>query len=159
MLASPDLSLVIPPYKIEKSWAYFRNEGNCTAAAAQPSGTEILIMAYDAEEKSFSISFTSQRAFKLNDGDQRMMDIRIHRPGGVLDDGWEDVNFAVVRLPDEKAMFVSQPMDIPAARDFGEMEAVVFIDGGNTAGSFRMRDPKAAVKEMIRCAREQASKN
>ena len=158
MVAPPVPPEIIPPYKTEKSWTYFRNGGNCTAAAAQPSGSEILVMAYDAAEKAFSISFTNRRASALKDGDQRTMDIRLHRPSGVLDDGWEGVSFEVIRLPDGSAMFVSQPMDIPAARDFGEMEAVVFIDRGKTAGSFHMRNPKAAVKEMIRCAREQAGK-
>ena len=152
--AAPTAVEVIPPYKTEKAWTFFRNQGNCTAGAAQPAGSEILMMAYDAERKAFSISFTNSRATDLKDGDQRTMDIRLHRPGGVLDDGWEGVGFAVFIMPDGRAMFVSQLMDIPAVRDFGEMEAVVFIDRGKTAGSFHMRDPKFAVKELIRCALE-----
>ena len=145
---------IVPPYKTEKSWLFYRNEanGNCTAGAVQPSGDEILMMAYDAEQKVFSITFSKNRATGLKDGDERTMDIRLHRPNGVLDDGWEGVRFAVFMAPDGRALFTSEMMDLPAARDFGEMESVVFIDRGKTAGSFRMRDPKFAVKEMIACA-------
>ena len=158
--STPVAPELVPPYMTEKSWTFFRNDtnGNCTAGAAQPSGNEVLMMAYDAEEKAFSISFTSSRMTGLKDGDERMMDIRLHRPNGVLDDGWEGVRFAVFNAPNGHVLFVSELMDIPAARDFGEMESVVFIDHGNTAGSFRMRDPKFAVREMIRCAQDVRTK-
>ena len=153
---APTAPIVVPPYKTEKSWTFFRNDanGNCTAGATQPSGSEVLMMAYDAEQKAFSISFSSSRTAGLKDGDQRTMDIRLHRPNGVIDDGWEGVQFAAFNAPDGHVMFISELMDIPAVRDFGEMESVVFIDRGKTAGKFRMRDPSFAVREMICCAQD-----
>ena len=42
---APTAVEVIPPSKTEKSWTFFRNQGNCTAGAAQPAGSEAKIKA------------------------------------------------------------------------------------------------------------------
>ena len=148
--ASP---VVVPPYKVDKHWSYFRNQDNCSAAAIQPSNNAILLMAYDDREKAFSITFSTDRTSAMNEGDQRVFDLRLHRPAGVLDDGWEGVTFTVSTMIGSYAMMTSQWLDIPASRDFAEMNAVDFIAHGRSAGYFRMRNPNLAVKEMIRCAR------
>src|SRR4030095_11224376 len=146
------------PYKVDDPWAFFRMEPGCMAVTLQPPSNEGVIMRYNATKKWFQVGFTKERASELGGGEGRLMDVRLHRPGGVLDDGWEDVAFFRDQLPDGTTIFMSQPMADPAARDFNEMEAVVFIDHGKTAGFFKLKGTKGAVSELLACAKGQIGK-
>ena len=146
-----------PPYKVDGVWSFFVNQGHCSAGIVQPSNDAIMIMAFDAGENAFTVGFTERRK-SIAAEPERLMGIRLHRPGGVLDDGWEDIAFSGVDWPGDQIMWVSQPLSDPALHDFSDFESLVFIDHGRTAGTFRGKNNQVAVRELRRCAKEQRTK-
>ena len=145
------------PYKIDGNWSYFVNEGTCSAGMGQPSNDAILVMAFDADKNAFTVAFTEHKR-AVTPESERLMGIRLHRAGGVLDDGWEDIGFIDFDWSADQLMWVSQPMPDPAMHDFSDFESLVFIDHGRTAGAFRGKNNQVAVRELRRCAKEQKSK-
>ncbi|MEP7316974.1 MAG: hypothetical protein ABI667_09780 [Sphingomicrobium sp.] len=146
-----------PPYKNDGSWSYFINDGLCSAGMAQPSNQSMLVFAFDADKNAFTVAFTETKR-PATPAAERMMGIRLHRAGGVLDDGWEDISFTGLDWSADQLMWVSQPMPDPAMHDFSDFESMVFIDHGRTAGTFRGKNNRAAVRELRRCAMEQKAK-
>ena len=123
----------------------------------QLSDGALLMMAFDAGKKAFTVSFTEQPKVALPDG-ERDMGIRLHRSSGALDEGWEDVWFTPLKWTDNAVLWVSQPMEETALHDFNDFNSVVFIDHGRTAGLFKSKGNQAAVRELKRCAKEQQTK-
>ena len=145
------------PYKVDGAWSYFINDGTCSAGMVQAANGAMLVIAFDAAKNDFTAGFTEPGKSVTPDG-ERAMGIRLHRAGGVLDDGWEDIAFMGFEWSASETMWVSQPMPDPAMHDFSDFESLVFIDHGRTAGTFRGKGNQAAVRELRRCAKQQKAK-
>lgn len=144
-------------YKVDGVWSYFINNGTCSAGMVQPSNSAMLVIAFDAAKNDFTVGFTEPGKSAIPDN-ERAMGIRLHRAGGVLDDGWEDIAFMGFDWSASETMWVSQPMPDPAMHDFSDFESLVFIDHGRTAGTFRGMGNQAAVRELRRCAKQQKAR-
>ena len=123
----------------------------------QPSNDAILMLMFDAGENAFTVGFTEQKK-STAPAANRLMGIRLHRADGVLDDGWEDIEFTGFDWPVDQIMWISQPMPDPAMHDFSDFVSLVFIDHGRAAGTFRGKGNQAAVRELRRCAKAQRGK-
>ena len=157
--STPPIELYqVPAYKTDRSWSFFRNELTCSAARAQASDNRILIMAYDAKAKAFTVGFSRLAGEPTELDNEHVFDLRVTRHGGVVDDGWEGISFFGMAMPDGSTLWTSQTMEDVALHDFSDFESIIFIDHGKTAGRFEASGNQAAVREMVSCAKQLVAK-
>ncbi len=141
-------------YRSDSHWAYFRNDQDCSASLF-PRGGDIdllIVSALDAD-RGTAIGFTRPLGTDTPDNGERPIDIRLFRAQSVLDEGWENVGFTILPFDSGRQLYVSQPLDAPAAKDFEAMTSVEFLTNGKVLARFDVRGAAAALTEIDRCVK------